>query len=412
MAQDSTATAFTVATDDLVARTIAGAQKRLVVVAPAVSVRVAREICDRCAKLEPHEVTLILDGDPEVYRLGYGQLEGLEVLAQTAERLGVSIRRQPGLRIGVVIADTDTLIYVPTPQLVEAGPNTHTGANAIRLGQPLSKVEREIGLGKDMDPRIGRDSFKAQDIERVQGDLRSNPPQKFDLARKVTVFNAFIEFVDLHVRGTDVAKQTVTLPNHLLAFADENARQRWRSTFRLLDAEDALSGAEIENDRRLLIRRFLRVIPRYGTVVMQRDKGDFQEALRELENSVEEFGKRVKAGIQGRIDKSINELCGALLPSLTQDPPAEWIPSSGRRPDGPTVQRLLEQDLRRAFGTADQWVRKMRVSSVFKGVTYELLSDPDFLAAATQAIPELERFHREFKAVEGTSREGAKAGQA
>lgn len=411
MSQDSRANAFTVATDDFVARIIAGAQQRLVVVAPAVSVSVARAICDRCAKLEPHEVTLILDSDPEVYRLGYGQLEGLEVLTHTAERLGVSIRRQPGLRIGVVIADADTLIFVPTPQLVEAGPNTHTGANAIRLSQPLSKVESDIGLGKDTDARIGRDSFRARDMEHVQRDLRSNPPQKFDLARKVTVFNAFIEFVDLHVRGTDVARRTVTLPNHLLAVADENTRQRWRSTFRLLDGEDALSGAGIENDRRLLARRFLRVIPRYGTVVMQRDKGDFQKAVKELEESVEEFGKRVKAGIQGRIDKSINELCSALLPSLSQDPPDEWIPSSGQRPDALTIQRLLEQDLRQAFGTADRWVREMRVSSVFKGVTYELLSDPDFLAAATQAIPELERFHREFKAVEGTSRESAEAGQ-
>ena len=42
----------------------------------------------------------------------------------------------------------------------------------------------------------------------------------------------------------------------------------------------------------------------------------------------------------------------------------------------------------------------MKVRCMYKGVTYELLNEPAFIAAATKAIPELERFHQEFGAAE------------
>ena len=64
------------------------------------------------------------------------------------------------------------------------------------------------------------------------------------------------------------------------------------------------------------------------------------------------------------------------------------------------VDHFLEQDLKAAFGTADQLIREMKVRVMFKGVTYELLSDPAFVKAATKAIPDLERFHTEIDAAE------------
>ena len=48
----------------------------------------------------------------------------------------------------------------------------------------------------------------------------------------------------------------------------------------------------------------------------------------------------------------------------------------------------------------------MKVKCIFKGVTYELLSDAHFLGVATQAIPNFPRLHREFDAVEVARRTG------
>ena len=113
---------------------------------------------------------------------------------------------------------------------------------------------------------------------------------------------------------------------------------------------------------------------------------------------VTKFSERVKASIQDRIEKNIAELVKSLLPALEKRPPQDWIPSSGERPDKKAIRVQLEDELRTAFGTADQLVREMKVRCIFKGVTYELLNDPDFIDAATRAIPELEQFHQEFEA--------------
>jgi len=125
--------AFTVATDEVLARFVREASERLVVVAPAVSSAVAKAISEKIQALPAHAITLVFDRDPEVYRLGYGTLEALVVVEQAAEARGLIIRRQPGVRIGVIIANDQTLIFTPTAALVEAGPNTQGAVNAIRL---------------------------------------------------------------------------------------------------------------------------------------------------------------------------------------------------------------------------------------------------------------------------------------
>lgn len=44
----------------------------------------------------------------------------------------------------------------------------------------------------------------------------------------------------------------------------------------------------------------------------------------------------------------------------------------------------------------------MKVSLVFKAVTYESLNDPDFMKLAREAMPTLAKLHEEFQAVRGT----------
>jgi hypothetical protein len=140
------------------------------------------------------------------------------------------------------------------------------------------------------------------------------------------------------------------------------------------------------------------VIPGYGTVVLRREKEAFLTAVKRLETAVQMFSERVKASIQDRIEQNVAELVDSLLPGLAERPPQEMTPSSGERLTKEEVRSELEHVLREAFGTADQLIRGMSVRCTFKGVTYELLNEPDFIEAATRAIPELERFHQEFEA--------------
>jgi F420-0:gamma-glutamyl ligase-like protein len=90
------------------------AARRLVVIAPGLSESVARALADVWRRLGPDAVQIVLDSDPEVCRLGFGEVAALEILRQTAEELETAILQQQGLRVGVVITDETTTIYSPT----------------------------------------------------------------------------------------------------------------------------------------------------------------------------------------------------------------------------------------------------------------------------------------------------------
>ena len=390
--------AFTVATEHLIETTIQGAAQRLVVAAPAVSCRLAHAICGQWRRLGPDHVTLILDSDPEVYRLGYGCLEALHILRQASTEVGATIRCQPGLRIGMIVSDDRTLIYMPTAQLVEAGPNTQGAANAIFLGHVPATVASDLGLEPGTSPQIGRSAITESQAKRITADLEANPPQRFDLARQVRVFSSLIEFVELKIQGTEMSRRTVTLPSHLLGVADAETQRELRATLRLVPKDHKLSGAAIENKRRLLEDEFLHVIPKFGTVVLVSQKDRFSSEVSALTKSVAAFAEAVRLGVQQLIDKKRADLIQVLMPRLKEQPPQHWM-LPGEKLEEQQIAKLLERELKGALGTADQLVRTMRLRVTFKGVTYELLNDPEFREAAAKVIPALgDRLHTEFGA--------------
>lgn len=71
---------------------------------------------------KPHvRVTAIIDLGPEVYHLGFGIEEGLRALRNLASQQHFALRQQQGFRGGLLLTDQRTLVYVPTPLLIEAG---------------------------------------------------------------------------------------------------------------------------------------------------------------------------------------------------------------------------------------------------------------------------------------------------
>ena len=50
----------------------------------------------------------------------------------------------------------------------------------------------------------------------------------------------------------------------------------------------------------------------------------------------------------------------------------------------------------------------MKVKLIFKGVTFELLSDVKFREAAREALPELKELHDEFNAAKASIDHGSK----
>lgn len=385
------------------------ATRRLVVIAPGLSAPVAKALAEMWRALGPKSVQVVLDSDPEVCRLGLGDVTALEVLRSTAEELGTSIQQQHGLRVGVIITDETTTIFSPTPLLVEAGGRPGERQNAIRL-----EVSDTSSNGNEPEPSLAEMNLEAtpisqEDVQRTIDDLKADPPVKFDLAQKVRVFNAQIEFVDFEVRGAALSRKTVPIPSDLMGFAkDPKVQKLLRSSFQLVEKDAELSGESVTKLRKAIAQRYLKVLPNYGTVVLRRDKARFERAVKGLRWYIRGFARRQRESLQAAIDKNREVVVSTLLPSVIKSPPKRWRWSLGNTPSEEEIRNLLDAELASAFGSADDVFRDMKVSVIFKGVTYECLSDPDFIEVASKNIPHVKFLHDEFDAAKAQTGENEK----
>lgn len=355
-------------------------------------------------RLGSDAVAITLDVDAEVYRLGYGDRDALALLYDATRKYGKPLTCHPGIRVGLLIVDDAMMVYAPTPLLIEAGQREPEAPNAISFGPPAYSVIRELGLGESAvkDQTVGLDIASAGMIQNVHSDLERNPPQKFDIARTVRVFNAHFEFVEFELLGTAISRKTVPIPSKLMGLAgDEQTQKLLKASFRLVDSTDALSGSHLEHDKLLIARGFLKSLPGYGTVILRAKKADFEKEVAKLQKSVADFGEKIQKTLQAAMDKNRKALEKALLPSLLENPPEQWRMSDRSKPARETLEQLLDEELARAFGTADRLIGKMEVKVLFKAVTYESLKDARFLQLARQAFPSLDQLLDEYNVAQG-----------
>jgi hypothetical protein len=373
-------------------------RRRLVVIAPGLSESVAKAIVKKWHELGPNAVQVVLDSDPEVCRLGFGDLAALKMLHETAERIGGRIHKQQGLRVGVIVTDETTTVYSPTPRLIEAGGQPGERLNALRLDTPI--LDPDPTANSDLrNIDLHTEPMKRADVQKTAQDLDANPPVKFDLARKVRVFNARFEFVEFELHGLFLSRKRVSIPSDLMGLAkDSKAQKLLRSSFQLIDESSEVSGDRVTRLKQFIVKEYLINLPGYGTVILRSNKGEFQVAVKALERYVHRFQRRLKKKLQEEIDANREILTAALLPSVVRNPPGRWKRHLGERPHDQQVEQMLRHELTDAFGNSDEVFKDMNVKAIFKGVTYELLSDPEFMGIAGQAIPLLDTLHDEFDA--------------
>jgi hypothetical protein len=370
-----------------------------VVIAPGLSESVAKAIAKKWHELGRGAVQVVVDPDPEVCRMGFGDLVALQMLYETAERMGGQIYQQQGLRVGVIVTDETTTVYSPTPRLIEAGGQPGERLNALRFDSPIVDP---IPTNNDPELRsinLHSEPLERADLKKTTQDLDANPPMRFDVARKVRVFNAQFEFVEFEMHGLFLSRKRVPIPSDLMGLAKEpKAQQLLRSSFQLIDENSDVSGDRVAKLKQFIAKDNLIALPGYGTVILRSNKERFQVAVNALERYVQRFQRRLKKKLQIAIDANRKILTTALLPSVLQNPPARWNRFIGQNPKTQDIEDMLRLELKDAFGQSGDVFENMSVKAIFKGVTYELLNDPEFMRIASQKIPKLDSLHDEFDA--------------
>jgi hypothetical protein len=401
-------------TDTLLIDAIQGASQRVVLIAPGVFPPVAKAVAEAWGRLGRDKVTVILDVDPEICRIGYGSLEGLQILQKAATEMGEPIGQEPGVRICVFIVDDQTFVFSPSPRQLEPSPGESTTgepsqpkANGIVLASPPASLAEELGSGAEgiEGRKFGLESLSQQKLKNVTDDLAKNPPKNFDLARAVNVYNARVQFVEFKLSGCKLSEHKAQLPKHLIHVLKKNPAlsRKIENSIRLLDNQDGLVADKTLSQETLFAHRekiheqYLRPVKGVGTVIERAKKAEFSKDIETLKAEVKKFAKNVETKLAERFQQTAEQLTDEILDEVLADLPERWRKKLGSHPDPQRVRWYVLEDLLKAFGTPAGKVSKMKVESVYKDVTYDMLNEPEFREQMAEYFPDLPLID-EFKA--------------
>ena len=400
---------------ELAAQLIHGAKGQVIYCAPGLQQPLAAALVNVRRQLGRDVVRVVLDVDDSTARMGYGDFEAVALLKEG----DVDVRVEPGLRTCVLVCDDKGFAFFTPPMLVELQDDQHVGANALALQPDQVKAllasffpPAPLSGQPAPAPELGKQPLSTQQMQQVKTALDANPPQKFDLARKVNVFNAFIEFVELRLTGLHIARHTVQLPRDLvLALRDDATAKRLLTTFKLVSDESkvAKEAAEIDQKVRALREKYTRSLgDGLGSVILRSKRQDFTNEVGAIRTAIEKFQQKVLERLEKELGDSRKKLVDGLLPAVKKaTPPALQAQVSGK-PSVDVLKRYLDDELTRVFPTAKDLVGEMKLEWVPKGVTYETLNNPDFQKRVRDAFPyeNWDKPFREFEAVPTNGKTG------
>lgn len=106
-----------------IAELIRSAQRSVCYAGPGIQPDVAQAMVETSCRLGTGMLTVCLDFDERVMRMGYGEIGAVKLLRDA----GISVRSVPGLRTALVIADNAGFIFTPTALYLEAEPTRPQG---------------------------------------------------------------------------------------------------------------------------------------------------------------------------------------------------------------------------------------------------------------------------------------------
>ncbi len=205
---------FTSVQDDDLVRSIAKASTRLVYMAPGVSKAIADAIKCQLQTLRLKHIAIVIDGDEECCRLGYCDAVALESLNNATQEHEIPLRRHAGLRLGLVMADDEVLIWTPTPLMFEAPRGESEPNGLILTPQTLQDLPQALGVDPQSRPEhleVGTVLVVKAEVAKMVEAIKAAPPAPFDLSRLSRVFSTKFQFIETVLRGAELTKREMRL---------------------------------------------------------------------------------------------------------------------------------------------------------------------------------------------------------
>ena len=391
--------------EDLV-RSIENASTRVVFVAPGVSEAVSKALVTCMEDRRTAQVMIVLDADEESCRLGYCDAPALEKLTAAATQFSVPLRRQPGLRIGLLMTDDEVLIWTPTPLMFEA-PRQNAEPNGMML-TPQTFKELPHAMGVDPEKpeapaEIGTAALKLEEVVKVVAAIKAAPPAAFNLARLSRVFSAKFQFIETVLRGAELTKREMRLDSLIVnSDAPEALRPLLHTTVQpfntdadksvdvgvLVNGELAYrktgevltkptTQAEMRAYWDALTDKYIVNLPGFGKIIRLTDKAKFEEGRAAFESILKAWVAGFQLLVKGDHDKRVAKVVDLIVSRMEKASEKEKLAR-------PAIDQLVRK------GLDNLRVIEPGVKVVYKNITVESTRDQEFLDVLKKNLSEKE----------------------
>jgi len=308
-----------------IADLIRAAQSSVCYAGPGIQVEPAKAMAEVAGRIGPELLTVSLDFDERVMRMGYGDIAAVQVLRDA----GIVINNSPGLRSALIIVDGGGYTFTPTPLYLEADSTSDSDRNAVRLSPEqvaealarLSPAAKAIAMARTDDPEektriaslpveVGATQVDENQFKQVDENLKEAPPVRFDLARQVRVFEPYLQYVELSLTGAAIQRHRLAIPASIQKLGgSKDLEGRLRTTFDLIEKSGKLSSKKLEEELNKIRKDFAKSLGKnHGRVVLKNQKATFEERLETFKSTLNAHQKTVADELNGQLEESRNQI--------------------------------------------------------------------------------------------------------
>jgi len=410
--------------EEMLAEWIDGATGAIRYLGPAITERIALKIT-AAEKRTGQRNHVVIDLDDEMMRSGYGQIEGVRKLHDE----GASIQHRKGLRMAALTAPGIGAVWSPIAERVDSIEQvtvngiwmegverrelqrwmcrmigqretsrlkTEIDRKEIDRGHEESNVLPGFEVSADptsrvcghectpVEPDVHLVNVDGEEFKRVETHLREHPPRDFKKEKETEVYQGYVGFIEIHVKGAGLSRgTTLAIPKELTELGLEtDLRRRLTERMRIDLSEKVDLGAKdvnrwVDAFREIFTRQ---MGPPLGRIFKKSEWDIMRSKWKETERLVDVANEKIAISMAGALEKIIS------------DAATDWAKAIARNPDVELRKNYTVEKIRLRLDEKYHQKRRptrMKVELFVKDLTWQTLNDPDVRRKIEKAYPDL-----------------------
>ena len=398
-------------TSEEIAKRIGDTSQTCILITPGVDAIVAEALLEH-AKRTGSKAHVVIDGTHHAERSGYGETGTWRTLMDSIE-----LRVMRGTRLGLLVTDCGSWLFAPRAGKLD--PRDEEGLSAVALGTMESEAAHALaarildyperspqneaippeGQG-GRPPEDGAQEPRAQseislkDVEQAEKAIEEHPPRDYAREREITVYTAFIGYIELRLAGSSLATGArLKIPNELVerGLGEAELRNRINESVRIDLDEEVDTGVREINERLNAIRKlYTRQLGEpHGRIYRKRQKQELDRHCDDLEHEI----NRANTTLERKIDAAIRQQIDDLAETYSQQAAQGVEPKL-------TKDQIREKLLDAWEEAGEARPRKVTLEATFKDLTWDTLQEEGLRQRVLELFPDLKNsaLYRELRA--------------